>query len=129
MTTYQVWVWPDKVPSYMRSGMTANVVFNVSQKEDVLVLPSDAVQQEGDRSYVLVPSLDPKGKPQTVTVQTGITDGKQTEITSGLKEGDKVLTTAFSAAQLEAPQAGSNPFMPSPKRTSPPRGKGGGGKR
>jgi macrolide-specific efflux system membrane fusion protein len=129
VTTYQVWVWPDKVPAYMRSGMTANVVFDVNEKSDILVLPDDAVQQEGERSYVLVPSDDPKGKPQTVTVQTGITDGKQVEIVSGLKESDKVLMTSFSAGQLAAPQTGSNPFMPAPKRTNPPRGGGGGGKR
>jgi macrolide-specific efflux system membrane fusion protein len=127
VTTYQVFVWPDKVPEHMRSGMTANVVFKTAHKEGILLLPSESVQQEEGRSTVLVPSTDPKGQPQTVTVQTGMTDGKQIEITSGLKEGDQVLLSGFSAGQLEAPQGGSNPFMPTPKRTSPP--KGGGGRR
>jgi macrolide-specific efflux system membrane fusion protein len=122
VTTYQVFVWPDKVPEHMRSGMTANVVFKTARKEGVLLLPSDSIQQDGDRSYVLRPSTDPKGQPQTVTIQMGLTDGKQVEITSGLTEGDRILTTGFSAGQLEPPQTGSNPFGSGPKRTSPPRG-------
>jgi macrolide-specific efflux system membrane fusion protein len=124
VTTYQVFVWPDKVPEFMRSGMTANVVFNTNEKKGILLVPSEAVQQDGTHSYVLVPSTDPKakGEPQTVTVQTGITDGKQVEVLSGLKEGDRVLMSGFSADQLEAPQTGSNPFMTGPKRTSPPKG-------
>src|SRR5258708_10339099 len=94
----------------MRSGMTANVIFTVKEKKDVLVVPSEAVQQDGNRSFVLVPSSEPKGKPQTVTVETGITDGKQIEAVSGLKEGDRVLVGTFSAGQIAIPNS-TNPFM------------------
>ncbi|HVZ81533.1 MAG TPA: HlyD family efflux transporter periplasmic adaptor subunit [bacterium] len=113
VTTYPVEVWPDKVPPFMRSGMTANVVFKVSEKDDVLVIPSEAIQQGPDgSSYVLEGPAKKGDKPQTVAVQTGMTDGKQTEIVSGLAEGDKVLIKSFSAGQLSAPSTGTNPFMP-----------------
>lgn len=125
VTTYQVFVWPDKVPDFMRSGMTANVVFQTNSKKGVLLLPSEAIQQESDHPTVLLPATDPKGQPQTITIQTGQTDGKQVEILSGLKEGDKVLMSGFSTDQLEGPQSGSNPFMATPKRTNPPRSGGG----
>jgi macrolide-specific efflux system membrane fusion protein len=124
VTTYEVDVWPSKVPAFMRSGMTANVVFTVDEKQDVLVMPSEALQQEGGHSFVLAASPDPKGKPQTVTVETGITDGKMIEVVSGLKEGDKVLTSTFAAGQIATPN-NTNPFMPSAKPSSPRRGGGG----
>jgi macrolide-specific efflux system membrane fusion protein len=111
------------MPSFMRSGMTANVVFTVDEKEDVLVVPSEAVQQDGSHSFVLVSSADPKGKPQTVTVETGITDGKETEVVSGLKEGDKVLMSTFAASQVATPN-NNNPFMASPKPSTPRKGGG-----
>ena len=125
VTTYEVDVWPDKIPSFMLSGMTANVVFNVSEKDNVLVIPSEALLQTPDgQSFVLTPPASGNGKPQTQIIQTGITDGKETEVTSGLNEGDKVLIKAFAAGDLSAASAGSNPFMPSVPRTG---GGGGGG--
>lgn len=116
VTTYPVEVWPTQVPAFMRSGMTANVVFKVSEKDDVLLVPSEAIQQSPDgSSYVLKGAAKKGDKPQTVVVQTGMTDGKETEITSGLAEGDKVLIKTFSAGQLSAPSTGTNPFMPNMK--------------
>ena len=128
VTTYEVDVWPDKIPSFMLSGMTANVVFNVSEKDNALVIPSEALQQTPDgQSFVLVPASG-GGKPQTQIIQTGITDGKETEVTSGLNEGDKVLIKAFSAGDLSAAaSSGTNPFMPSMKGTGGGHAGGGGG--
>ena len=126
VTTYQVEVWPDKVPPFMRSGMTANVVFTVSEKDNILLIPSEAIQNQKGQSFVLKAGADPKkDKPQTITIETGLTDGKQTEVVSGLNEGDKILIKTFSAAQVAAPSAGSNPFAPA----RPTGGGGGGGNR
>ncbi len=125
VTTYEVDVWPAKIPDFMRSGMTANVVFNVSEKDDILLIPSEAIQQTPDgQSYVLKAGASQGSKPQTITIQTGLTDGKQTEVTAGLNEGDKVLIKTFSAGKVAASSAGTNPFMPTSGGT---RGTGGGG--
>jgi len=55
----------------------------------------------------------PDGKPavKPVSVKAGITDGTNTEILDGLKEGDVVVTgtTTAAAAAAEPPR---NPFMP-----------------
>ncbi len=113
VTTYEVDVWPDKIPPFMRSGMTANVVFNVSEKDDILLVPSEAIQQAADgSSFVLKGGANRGDKPQTVTVQTGLTDGKQTEIVSGLAEGDKVMIKTFSANQFSPSTSGGNPMVP-----------------
>ncbi len=132
VTTYEVDVWPAKVPPFMRSGMTANVVFNVNEKDDILLIPSEAIQQTPDgQTYVLKGTGKPNSLPQTVMIQTGLTDGKQTEVTSGLQEGDKVLIKSFSAGLVAAPTAGTNPFMPNVRggATRPSGGGGGGGSR
>ena len=134
VTTYEVDVWPTQVPSYMRSGMTANVVFSVNEKDDILLIPSEAIQQTPDgQTYVLKGADQPKGKPATVMIQTGLTDGKQTEVTSGLKEGDRVLVKSFSAGQLASSASNStNPFTiarptPSARNGGAPGGAPGGG--
>jgi macrolide-specific efflux system membrane fusion protein len=123
VTTYEVDVWPTKVPIFMRSGMTANVTFNVAEKDNVLVVPSEAIQSTSDgQSYVLMAPAKSGDKPTSQTIQTGITDGKQTEIVSGLKEGDKIVIKTFAAGQYSASPSGTNPFMPTVK------GGGGGGR-
>lgn len=111
VTTYEVDVWPDKVPTFMRSGMTANVVFNVSEKDDVLVIPADAIQQQDGQTGVILAG-DKGGKPQFQAIQTGVTDGKRIEVVSGLAEGDKVLIKSFSTSQFNTQGSSSNPLMP-----------------
>lgn len=113
VTTYEVDVWPDKIPPFMKTGMTANVVFNTSKKENILVIPSEAIQQKNGQSGVLIPAAEKGEEPIFQPIQTGVTDGKQTEVISGLKEGQKFLIKSFSTSELGSASAGSNPFMPS----------------
>jgi len=110
VTTYEVEVWPEKVPTFMRSGMTANVLFQVAKKEGILLLPSEAIQQRGGKTLAFMAPLDPEGKPAPQPIQIGLTDGKRTEVLEGLKEGDKVSIRSFSASSGSS--VGTNPFMP-----------------
>ena len=55
--------------------------------------PTTALLPKGAGRVVQVPSADGKTTSE-VDVQTGLTDGVNIEITSGLKAGDKVVTTA-----------------------------------
>lgn len=50
VTTYIVDVLPEKTPSFMRSGMTANVRFALESKQGVLLLPSNAVKNKGNNT-------------------------------------------------------------------------------
>ena len=71
--------------------------------------------------YVLVTNTPPDGgdplpMPQSLRVRTGITDGSYTEITDGLKEGDRVITTVkLPQAQAPAASAGASPFGGPPR--------------
>lgn len=60
-------------------------------------------------------------RPIAVSVQLGITDGSQTEVVSGLKEGDLIITsvTVANATTTAGSAAASNPF--SPQRPGPRR--------
>jgi len=66
------------------------MVITTAKKDGVLLVPNSALLPKGAGHAVQV--LGPDGKVSEVDVQTGLTDGTNTEITSGLKAGDKVVT-------------------------------------
>jgi len=108
VTTYIVDALPDSVPEHMRSGMTANVTFYLEPKNDVLVLPRNAVLIKDKKNFVMVP---PERKPEEKNVETGISDDTKIEITGGLKEGETVLVERIKW-DIGGDSGKSNPFMP-----------------
>ncbi len=114
VTIYEVDVLPRDPPHYLRSGMTANVTFHVDEKKGVLLLPAVAVKI-GEPAEVLVPAG--KGKPQTRTVETGLSNGKMIEIRSGLAEGDTVLVDdGLPASTVKTQTSPLSPMMRRPGR-------------
>lgn len=114
VTIYEVDVLPRDPPPYLRSGMTANVTFHVDEKKGVLLLPAVAVKI-GEPAEVLVPAG--KGKPQTRTVKTGLSNGKMIEIRSGLAEGDTVLVDdGLPASTVKTQTSPLSPMMRRPGR-------------
>jgi membrane fusion protein, macrolide-specific efflux system len=90
---YNVMVEPTQVPAHWKSGMTADVEFVISAKDNVLVIPKNAVKEKQGNSFVTV-LQDNKPTPQPIS--TGITDGKMVEVTEGLAEGDKIMTSSIN---------------------------------
>jgi len=84
-------------------GMTATCEFLTLSKPDVLVLPSQALKRENDKTYVEVKSADPK-KPRRVEVKVGEMGNDGIEVIDGLKEGDEVVTATIDLAELRATQ-------------------------
>ncbi len=113
VTIYEVEVLPLNLPSFVRSGMTANLSFAVNEKNNVLTLPIDAIQKTNGVSAVLVPDPENAGNRELRQIQTGVTDGKFVEIRSGLHEGDLVLEARLRMPSEKAAQK-RNPLMPSP---------------
>ncbi|AWB10455.1 membrane fusion protein, macrolide-specific efflux system [Thermodesulfobium acidiphilum] len=74
---------------FLRPGMTANVNIKVQEKKDVLAVPNLALKTFGNQTVVFVETSP--GVFEKRIVKTGISDLDYTEITSGLKEGDKVI--------------------------------------
>lgn len=111
VTTYQVELVPTTVPDFVKSGMTANVSFLISRREQVLTIPSEAIKTSEGKSFVLVADeSEPKMKPVRREITAGLSDGKKTEVVSGIDENDSILVPRFEIAAESA--GGSNPFMP-----------------
>jgi HlyD family secretion protein len=91
-------------------GMTANVQIQTGQANNALLIPALALQQVNGVYQVLVPSEDPQGEPTAVTVEVGLSDGVNTQITRGLKAGDKVIVkyTASSSGTNQNNRNNSN---------------------
>ncbi|HEX7706348.1 MAG TPA: efflux RND transporter periplasmic adaptor subunit [Thermoanaerobaculia bacterium] len=77
----------------LRAGYSANADVIIREKKDVLVLPERLVAFEdgGKKTFVELPGGDPKDEPKKVEVKTGISDGLNVEILSGLDKGQKVV--------------------------------------
>ncbi|PSO46064.1 MAG: hypothetical protein BRC22_00005, partial [Parcubacteria group bacterium QH_9_35_7] len=88
--TYEVEFQFRKNYEQVKPGMTANINVVTSRATSTLYLPTTAIQGENGNQFVYV--LEGKETSQK-SVETGLnsTDGK-VEITSGLKEGDIVVT-------------------------------------
>lgn len=113
VTTYDVDVIPDKIPDFMRSGMTANVSFFIKSKRDVLLIPSDAISISSGETFVLTRNGAQASAPSARRIQVGLSDGKMTEVLSGLSLNEKVYV---EKPKTESAQ-GTNPFLPfSPKK-------------
>jgi len=80
-------------------GMNASVTITLDQAQDVLVVPAQAIQTEGFRSVVEVVNDD--GSTESVVVQTGLSDGLNTEITEGLEEGQTIIIPVRAATAVE----------------------------
>ena len=72
----------------LRTYMTANIHFVISEKQHVLKVPSSAIRTRGDQKTVEVLV---NGKPEKREVKTGIKDDVDTEIVSGLNAGDEII--------------------------------------
>jgi RND family efflux transporter MFP subunit len=120
--------------SRIKSGMSVNAAIITAIKQDVLLVPNGAVKSSGGVSYVQMfkPPLPPptdgltgsisKTPPMQVPIQVGLSNNSETEIVSGLSEGDEVVTRII------------NPTTTTTATTAPsilgsPAGRGGGGVR
>ncbi len=77
----------------VKPGMTANMTILVDEKKDVVSAPSSAIVNQDGKKFVKVID-DPKEKTyHQVEVTVGLSaDGGLTEITSGLTEGQEIVT-------------------------------------
>jgi multidrug efflux pump subunit AcrA (membrane-fusion protein) len=84
-------------------GISANIITNT--KDNVLLISSSAVKtDDSGNSYV---QLFVNGKPVNQNIETGLFSDTQTEIVSGLKEGDTVITSTTQAVSNSTQQTQS----------------------
>ncbi|MFA5008919.1 MAG: HlyD family efflux transporter periplasmic adaptor subunit, partial [Candidatus Omnitrophota bacterium] len=109
VTIYQVDLTPENVPDFFRSGMNASAEFIVKSKDDVLLLPIEAVHKDKDENFVYVVKNAGGGAKKLITI--GMSDDKNIEIISGVDSSDKVIVKSKKFVVPESSTA-SSPFMP-----------------
>jgi hypothetical protein len=75
----------------VKSGMSASVDIITAEKKAVLLVPNKYIKQNSQGQKIVNILIDQKMQEQPVTL--GLTDGAQTEVISGLNEGDVVYLT------------------------------------
>lgn len=106
VVTYNVYVTFVSPPSDIRPGMTASVTIQTERHDDVIKVPSSAVQTINGESTVRVMK---NGKMSQVVVETGISSDSETEIISGISEGDTVVTSTVVPSTTRSGQ-NTSPF-------------------
>ncbi len=119
------------VPAYrlLKPGMNATCEFVIDKKPDVLNVPNEAIHTDDNGKYVEIAKggkpapADPKSgtpvDPNTLIdvtpvrrpIETGLEGNDATEVTSGLKQGDVVITQTIEPVKQNAgsPFGGGGP--------------------
>jgi HlyD family secretion protein len=112
-TTVQVWVEAANPHEQLRPGATVNVKIVARSVKNALVIPSAAVLT-GDNGATSVMVVGADQTAHQTNVQTGIREGNEVQITSGLRAGQQVVTEGAyglpdgSKVQVSAPAAGDD---------------------
>ena len=75
------------------SGMSADVTFHTDRVEGAVVVPSEAVLTNGPAEYVFIVE---DGKARYVEITTGLTGTGVTEVLTGLRGGEALVTVGQS---------------------------------
>ncbi len=88
VTVYNVDIRPLQEAGVMRSGMNAMVEALIEKSENALLVPASAIEKGDGLSFVRVASGNGFEMRE---VKTGISDGSNTEIISGISGGDTLI--------------------------------------
>jgi HlyD family secretion protein len=117
VVSYDVKIGFDTQDSRVLSGMSVSANIITDSKPDVLLVPSSAVKTVGGQSVVqILPGASATGaatqsgitssqEPQNVPVVIGDSNDTQTEITSGLSEGQAIIVRTVTSTTASKPAA------------------------
>jgi multidrug efflux pump subunit AcrA (membrane-fusion protein) len=77
-------------------GMTAIVELITADKKNVLLIPNSAILPKGTGRIVQVPGANNTTTEVDITI--GLSDGLQTEVLTGLTEGQTIIATPTNSA-------------------------------
>lgn len=123
VVTYTVTITFDTQDDRVKSGMSVSSAIITNMKQDVLMVPNSAVKVQGNAHYVElfdtplfstatstsgtnagVPSAIP---PRQQLVEVGLSNDTMTEVASGLKEGEQVVSRTITGTGAKTTQAPS----------------------
>jgi RND family efflux transporter MFP subunit len=90
-TTYPVIIAfdGDAAATGVNPGMFAEIRLTTGSAKDVVIIPSDAVMIKSGKQFVAIVNAD--GKAELREVATGLDDGENIEVSSGVAAGDRVI--------------------------------------
>ncbi len=91
VVTYNVKIVFATQDERVKPGMSVSAAIITNVKQDILTVPNSAVKSQGNIHYVEIGS-DVSTPPTQQTVEIGVSNDDSTEIVSGLKEGDQIVT-------------------------------------
>ena len=74
----------------MKQGMNASATITIENRENVITIPVNALQEKGNKVFVYTEKDEDGNLSGETEVTTGLSDGTTVEITEGLSEGDTV---------------------------------------
>lgn len=129
VVTYEVVISAPNAELKLKPGLTANVTIYTAEKQGVLAVTQKALRftptaETVGKQYKIT---DCKGKNKvwilngnTFTarqIQTGMSDGTNNEIVSGVKEGETIVTALVEIEEEEEKEpVEQSPFAPGPRR-------------
>lgn len=108
VTTYPATITFDTTVATIYPNMAVNATIITGVKNNVILVPSGAIQTSNGTSTVRVMKA---GQPTAVQVEIGGSNDTQTEILSGVNAGDTVISGQTSGSPRSASgQQGTSPF-------------------
>lgn len=114
VTIYDVDIVPQEIPDFFRSGMSANVEAVEDERKGVLLIPLEAIIEEGNQVFTTIKKASGKGA-QRAEIKIGMKGEDSVEVVSGLSGSDRVIVKTTSFSLKKNGSTGTNPFMPSRK--------------
>ena len=106
VVSYAVTIDLGEVPDSVRSGMSAEVAVTVDRADDVIAIPSTALEGSGDTYAVRLLNAD--GSVAVRQVEVGLVTDSLAEIVAGIAVGEQVIVGTTSSLNTTT----NNPFGP-----------------
>ena len=87
----------DNKDGILRIGMTTQNELLIANVEDAIIVPSIGIKKDENGTFVYVLK---DGKPVKTAVKTGIKDNLDTQIISGINDGDEIITSQGSSSEI-----------------------------
>lgn len=107
VVTYPVIINFDATDPRVKPAMTVSASITTAVDQDVLTVPSIAVQADANGNNFVQVMVN--GKPQIADVTVGDSNDTDTQIKSGVNEGDVVITQTLQPGQSSPSSTNTNP--------------------
>lgn len=117
VVTYNVSIGLDVDDARVKPGMSVSATIITNTAQDILIVPNNAIKSKNGISYVETLGLSSTVSssqgitfltlPEQINIEIGLIDDMSTEITSGLKEGDMIITKTIATTTTKTTEAPS----------------------